>query len=178
MNLRFIKKFIEESDAIECIFHDGPSQYYQDHLNTAMTVINEAMEGRLVTPLSIHMLLMQEHLGDGAGKYRTEGVRVGRHIPINAIAVPYAMETWQDYVDAILNERDTLTEKEKLEYSWKTHNYFEMLHPFIDGNGRTGRLLWLACRLILGLKPQIIYESEKESYYYMLENFQKPKVKQ
>lgn len=25
---------------------------------------------------------------------------------------------------------------------WKTHVKFEMLHPYMDGNGRTGRMLW------------------------------------
>lgn len=36
---------------------------------------------------------------------------------------------------------------------WKMHCAFETLHPFMDGNGRTGRALWAWHMLRLGLNP-------------------------
>ena len=45
------------------------------------------------------------------------------------------------------------------------HIEFEYIHPFTDGYGRIGRILYNAHRLQLGLPIYIIKESEKESYY-------------
>ncbi len=36
---------------------------------------------------------------------------------------------------------------------WERHCAFEMLHPYMDGNGRTGRLLWVWQTLRLGRDP-------------------------
>lgn len=36
---------------------------------------------------------------------------------------------------------------------WMIHNAFEHLHPFMDGNGRTGRLLWAWQMLYNGRDP-------------------------
>ena len=36
---------------------------------------------------------------------------------------------------------------------WRTHVDFEMLHPYLDGNGRTGRILWAWHMRRLGRDP-------------------------
>lgn len=36
---------------------------------------------------------------------------------------------------------------------WLVHCEFETLHPFMDGNGRTGRALWARHMLLLGHDP-------------------------
>jgi Fic/DOC family len=36
---------------------------------------------------------------------------------------------------------------------WETHLRFEMLHPYTDGNGRTGRILWAWHMQRLGRDP-------------------------
>lgn len=36
---------------------------------------------------------------------------------------------------------------------WETHCRFEMLHPYMDGNGRTGRMLWAWQMRAAGREP-------------------------
>ena len=39
--------------------------------------------------------------------------------------------------------RAILTDVVRGEHPWHTHRAYERLHPFMDGNGRSGRTLWL-----------------------------------
>lgn len=49
------------------------------------------------------------------------------------------------------------------------HARFEQIHPFSDGNGRTGRLIMLAQALSAGLVPPLVTKERKFAYYKYLE---------
>ena len=51
------------------------------------------------------------------------------------------------------------------------HAKFENIHPFADGNGRTGRLLMNYLLLLLDHPPVIIHEEDRRAYYGALEQF-------
>lgn len=56
------------------------------------------------------------------------------------------------------------------------HSHFEAVHPFTDGNGRTGRALWAIQMICAGTMPLYLsgyVEAEKESYASGLEAAQK-----
>jgi len=93
--------------------------------------------------LKAHGVMMQA-LVDEAGKFRRSGVGVFSeqglvHMAPPADRVPMLMD---DLFDWLKQSRDHL-----LIRSCVFHYEFEFIHPFIDGNGRTGRL-WQS--LILG----------------------------
>jgi Fic/DOC family protein len=52
---------------------------------------------------------------------------------------------------------------------WKQHVEFERLHPFMDGNGRTGRTLWAWHMMRVGLDPFALPFLHR-FYYQTLEN--------
>lgn len=51
----------------------------------------------------------------------------------------------------------------------RLHREFERIHPFIDGNGRTGRLLLNLILIRLGWPPAIILKDQRERYLRALE---------
>lgn len=51
------------------------------------------------------------------------------------------------------------------------HAKFENIHPFSDGNGRTGRLLMNYFLLLHNHPPIVIHEEDRKDYYDALERF-------
>ena len=86
--------------------------------------------------LKAHFLLMNG-LIENAGKYRTKGVGIVKGSKVEHVAppfenVPFLMKDLFDY----LNDSEEIT----LIKSCVFHYEMEFIHPFLDGNGRMGRL--------------------------------------
>lgn len=86
----------------------------------------------------LHRLLADQVMDQGeAGRYRRIAVRVGRHMPPPASAVSGLMfellEWWNEQAKTLSPVLSSAI----------LHYQFEWIHPFADGNGRTGRALAL-----------------------------------
>lgn len=112
--------------------------------------------------LGIHLRLMNGIIS-GAGQFRTHSVRImGSRVTLaNWPKVPDLLE---ELVADIKNDNSDVIEKIA-----NIHARFERIHPFSDGNGRTGRLIMLAQALSAGLAPPLITKERKFAYYKYLE---------
>jgi hypothetical protein len=74
--------------------------------------------------------------------------------------VPAAVADWIDQAKR-LRDASSLDFPEALA---RTHAGFERIHPFLDGNGRAGRLVLNLLLVRLGYPPAIIYKRERARY--------------
>ena len=69
-------------------------------------------------------------------KYRTGNVQVGSHVGLNYLLIEDAMSLWLNYYNSSKLNSHPFIKAALLHYS------FESIHPFCDGNGRIGRMLF------------------------------------
>lgn len=146
----FITEFLEESNAIESVYDDAALEdveeaweFLKQHDELTHSIIKTA-----------HEYILQNRQPEIAGEYREVSVRVGRDVPPRPAHV-------FEHMNQLL-ETTPETGVEALQW----HVTFEKIHPFADGNGRIGRLLYLwHCTQKLGEKPILFRASDVDGYY-------------
>ncbi len=109
---------------------------------------------------SIHHLILKEIDSVNAGKYRQENVLISgaKHIPPDYINVPFEMQKLMENYKQWSNLHPIVK-------ACYLHGEFVKIHPFVDGNGRTARLL-LNFELIKNGYPPVIIKNEDRVEYY------------
>jgi len=74
-------------------------------------------------------------------------------------------------VDALLCELSEYANGDPLKAAAYFHARFEYIHPFADGNGRTGRTLMNYFLMLHDHPPMIVYDEDKAGYYAALERY-------
>lgn len=182
-------KFLEQSNAIEDVFD-------KKSLENSVLAWEFIIENKITLEniLKTHKVLMENSdlKPNEKGSLREKEVVVGKWkiTGINPITntvtkkfvktgkimsykdIKTAMDNWIVLANMTLNFRKKTfdfinkVEKEIIE----DHIVFEKIHPFIDGNGRIGRILLNYMRIKLGLPFLIIWADEREDYYKLFKH--------
>lgn len=117
-----------------------------------------------------------------AGKYRNIQIYIGDGLntAFKPCGPEFVAEEMERYTEGL--RRDILENREKMKkepVEWeslfhnlaKHHIEFEKIHPFQDGNGRTGRLLLSAEMIGYGLLPVSIRYEHRDRYYAALKTY-------
>ena len=109
---------------------------------------------------ALHQLLIQKTLPRAAGVWRRGPVRLAGtdHVPPPASDVAPLMTVWVRRCNVASTGYPLLVNAARL------HHDFKALHPFEDGNGRTGRLLTAFYLLRRGIPPCVILPEERPAY--------------
>lgn len=100
------------------------------------------------------------------GKYRNVGVSIGGENRPPYFKVPEYMLDFISKIQQWQKCRQEFNELQNLAMLADYHYYFETIHPFADGNGRTGRALVLYCMLYMDKEPFVFTAHDKHLFYY------------
>jgi Fic family protein len=105
---------------------------------------------------------------EGPGDFREHDIRPfsGGMTPPSWPLVPAQTQQWVDDVCAAGRAIHSGTDlgRPLVEELARLHNDFERVHPFIDGNGRTGRLILNLVLVRLGYPPVVIFKRQRDMY--------------
>lgn len=151
-----LKEYAHESNLIEGIDSEEADKDAQKAWNDLLgrTAKGRALTNQTIQALQDDLTRSQEMPFFWRGVYRDRNrikVQVGGYEATKPEHVSRAMDEW-------LNKHDERTPQEN-------HIAFEKIHPFADGNGRTGRMLMWLQEYRTGQRPTLIRFQDRDEYY-------------
>ena len=145
-------------DHLEAIGH-------KDAFNYMVNLVKEKSPLNEDTIKQLHSLVLADKPED-RGVYRRVAVRImgAKHATANPLSI-------QTKLQELLNEFNADKETNIIRKLALFHIKFEAIHPFIDGNGRTGRLLVNFELMKNGYPPIDIKYSDRKAYYDAFDSY-------
>ena len=121
--------------------------------------------------LTLHQMLILNIRDDVAGRFRkdSEFVRVGSHI------APPPKEIIER-LEKMLSEYNASSHENIIKRIARLHLTFEYIHPFVDGNGRIGRVINNYLLIREGFVPINIKFIDRKKYYEAFKEFDAKEV--
>src|SRR4030042_7080917 len=151
-------KGVPIKDHLEAINHKEAILFLEELVKTKKFKINALLIRQ------IHQLVLNKIDKDNAGKYRTVQVKItgaSYSLPYPA-QIPVEMKLFEKWLSDKKNKKDII------DYASLAHFKLVHVHPFIDGNGRTARLLMTLILINKGFPPTVILKTERAKYYETL----------
>lgn len=113
---------------------------------------------------NIRRLVLKNIDENEVGRYRRENVVISgaSTTPPDFLSLPAEMA-------ALIEWRERAEGMHPVERAAELHTRFVKIHPFIDGNGRTGRLLLNFDLMKAGYPPAVVLKEERLAYYDALD---------
>ena len=102
-------------------------------------------------------------LGERPGEYKLHDYVTGKE------EIGAAPEDVAEEIEELLAEIQDISDNTVLTAAAYFHAKFENIHPFADGNGRTGRLLMNYLLVLHNHPPIVIHEEDRRAYFEALE---------
>lgn len=175
----------EQSNRIEQEPVKGKS--FDNHWRATLLCRRAAEHGQVIHPCVLHQLLFegipinsppQLSLLLEPGAYREFDVAVNLGGGKTHTFAPHADltilmdEWWQEYLKILeVGKVFAAIDLRQDHIRWDFHAWFEAIHPFPDGNGRVGRMLWWNMAMLVGVTIEVVTYEERYAYYDRLEQW-------
>ncbi len=188
---KFLSMFISHSNAIEgstlsvketfdYLFEDTtPSNHTKKELHMALNLLDawiyvEENYNRIPTKkdiLNLHKLVNNRiETKETLGKYKIIQNYIG---DVHTSSYLFVDEKMNQFFKWIKKAFEKIND---FEVAFQSHAQFEIIHPFIDGNGRVGRLLLNWLLMNKKLMPLAIHVNKRTDYINALDNARKGKI--
>lgn len=150
--------FLRESNAIEGVYDED--SFEQAFIAWEFLIDKE----ELTVPVILHthkiLMLNSGLMPDQKGYIRNIPVYIGGHEAMHPALIRSALASW------LIDVKTSIAiPGENGKHMQLDHVTFENIHPFVDGNGRIGRMLMNWSRVHAGLPLLVIKASQRQAYY-------------
>ena len=178
--IKFLTNFIVESDAIEGIRANPQlvKTQLEKHIDSghvgALLFLETLAQNREVISENVvrqtqGLITAEQHTKPGGpklkpeyiGQFRLVSVGIGGRVAPLPELVPSLMQSWISCLARWQKENLDNSTDESLCSIARFHYFYEQIHPFVDGNGRSGRALAYYLLRYCGIKPFIFFNFDK-----------------